>query len=161
MSCNFASCYWSGNALQSLFPHCYTFLFLFQEDEEIGFGPFPASGLFKLLYHPNGTSVVLASLQYVVLAHKETNMLSLEGFLKKDADVKFVPKKAYFRIIQQRQGSNIFVLQSEINPSASMEVIFEPRHVFFWNREIRYIYMHSQRKHAKSSTNPHLSLIVH
>ena len=72
-------------------------------------------------------------MQMVIVAAQEeaTNMLSLEGWLKKDADVKFVPKKAYFRIIQQRQGSNIFVLQSEINPSASMEVIFEPRHVFF------------------------------
>ena len=109
------------------------FYFHLQEAEAIGFGPFPASGLFKLLYHPNGTSVVLASMQMVIVAAQEeaTNMLSLEGWLKKDADVKFVPKKAYFRIIQQRQGSDIFVLQSEINPSAFMEVIFEPRHVFF------------------------------
>ena len=104
-----------------------------QEAEAIGLGPFPASGLFKLLYHPNGTSVVLASLSLVVVAQEEeaTTMLSLEGWLKKDADVKFVPKKAYFRISQQRQGSNIFVLQSEINPSACMEVIFEPRQVCF------------------------------
>ena len=111
------------------------FYFHLQEEEAIGFGPFPASGLFKLLYHPNGTSVVLASMQMVIVVAQEeaTNMLSLslEGWLKKDADVKFVPKKAYFRIIQQRQGSDIFVLQSEINPSAFMEVIFEPRHVFF------------------------------